>query len=486
MPSATPKQLATAMVKMGPKTQPRVCETLELASLQEERHRGDGERRTKAYFGGDRRLEDDQPTRGRRNAPAGAACYACECLNRDDVQAAFPIDARAHDGQKNNACLDFELRPEAAASMRREKSRSRNEDEPLPQGEGWVECGGQRMWAMGFTAAGFPYGVDEHELRAAGERDSAEAGWALAKRILRAVATLRGGRGAKVDVGYVKKIGQGLSRDIFAAQVEVASSSGADITEMAVLLPTRGCDAHIDERTEKEARLLVDLAQLDLPFRVPRAFAVCRVDHLVLVRSYERGVELDSRAGRQGRVRPWETVARLAAAIHAAKPAQIPSLPPRFATRQDHARAAIAALDGLEEPELVDARAWMQDHLPPASPSVLVHGDLLGQNILLGLDDADAVIDWEYAQFGDPAYDLAIVTRGARRPFHIEGGMDKLLDAYTLAGGSEIQPAHVHLHELALAARWYRDALVRKSIHGPAQQLQFLRGVLRRASACKT
>ncbi|MES1178233.1 MAG: phosphotransferase [Myxococcales bacterium] len=28
-----------------------------------------------------------------------------------------------------------------------------------------------------------------------------------------------------------------------------------------------------------------------------------------------------------------------------------------------------------------------------------------------------AVIDWEYTALGDPAYDLAIVTRGARRPF---------------------------------------------------------------------
>jgi thiamine kinase-like enzyme len=28
-----------------------------------------------------------------------------------------------------------------------------------------------------------------------------------------------------------------------------------------------------------------------------------------------------------------------------------------------------------------------------------------------------AVIDWEYAIRGHPAYDLAIVTRGTRRPF---------------------------------------------------------------------
>ncbi len=43
----------------------------------------------------------------------------------------------------------------------------------------------------------------------------------------------------------------------------------------------------------------------------------------------------------------------------------------------------------------------MEEHLPPATPSTLVHGDLLGQNILLGLSKPDAVIDWEYAQLGD-------------------------------------------------------------------------------------
>ena len=125
----------------------------------------------------------------------------------------------------------------------------------------------------------------------------------------------------------------------------------------------------------------------------------------------------------------------------------------------------------------------MHEHLPPDTPSKLVHGDLLGQNILLGLSEPDAVIDWEHAQFGDPAYDLAIVTRGVRRPFQIEGGMDGLLEAYARAGGAEIERKHVRLHELALAARWYRDALTGESANAPPQQLQFLRSLLRRASA---
>jgi len=55
---------------------------------------------------------------------------------------------------------------------------------------------------------------------------------------------------------------------------------------------------------------------------------------------------------------------------------------------------------------------------PPDDPSVLLHGDLLGQ-ILLAMDGPHHVINWEYATRGDPAYDLAIVTRGVEQPFQI-------------------------------------------------------------------
>jgi thiamine kinase-like enzyme len=46
-----------------------------------------------------------------------------------------------------------------------------------------------------------------------------------------------------------------------------------------------------------------------------------------------------------------------------------------------------------------------------------LHGDLLPQNLLFTIpDDREiAVVDWECAQIGDAAYDLAIVTRGVRR-----------------------------------------------------------------------
>ena len=58
-------------------------------------------------------------------------------------------------------------------------------------------------------------------MRRHSEREASGAGWARAKHILREVI----GRelGTVRDIGRVVKIGDGLSRDIFAADVELAT-----------------------------------------------------------------------------------------------------------------------------------------------------------------------------------------------------------------------------------------------------------------------
>ena len=44
------------------------------------------------------------------------------------------------------------------------------------------------------------------------------------------------------------------------------------------------------------------------------------------------------------------------------------------------------------------------------------------------------------------AYDLAIVTRGARRPFQMADGLDRLLGDYREAGGAPVTRADIHVH----------------------------------------
>ncbi len=368
--------------------------------------------------------------------------------------------------------------------MARERVRRgrRTRDEPRVDGEDWVEWGGEVMLAAGFTEGGAPYGIGPEEFRSFNEESEPTAGWARAKRALRAVFEAWAAPEMAVSIGFVSHVGSGISREIYAAEVEVTPDSRGQSGLFAVLLPGRDADPDLDARTRKELDLLGRVRAVGFPFHIPRAIGVCKAaGGLAFVREFVRGIELDLRAGRQPG-RPWEVVAGVAAAVHSLDPGTVADLAPGTSTRREHAQAALAAFDGIDAPEADDARAWAIEHLPPATPSRLVHGDLLGQNILLRPGAEPAVIDWEYAERGDPAYDLAIVSRGVRRPFQIDRGLERLLEAYRTRGGADVTIAQVRVHELCIAARWLGDSLAGRGVHPPDEQLGRLRGLLRRAA----
>ncbi len=364
--------------------------------------------------------------------------------------------------------------------MARRKRRDQRHDahsEPAVFGEGDVEwCGDELIYVVGRTEAGFAYGATVAQLRRSSEREAQGAGWARAKRVLREL--LEREAGVVRDIGRVKKIGDGLSREIFAAEVELADGR---CDPYVVALPRRDADPELDERTRRELRLVAKLRGRRFPFRLPVLIgAFPDGDRLALVRRYAAGIELDLRSGRQPSVRPTELVGEIAAAIHAVPGVELAKVLPGSTTRREHALEAIAVLDAPASIELQEARTWALEHLPAPEPSSLVHGDLLGQNILLAFDGPHHVIDWEYARRGDPAFDLAIVTRGAKQPFQLERGLERLLDAYHARGGRDVTADHVHLYELCLVATWYRAAQSDPGGHSPEHELARMRSLLRR------
>lgn len=349
------------------------------------------------------------------------------------------------------------------------------DDEPVIDGEDVEWCGDQLIYVVGRTEAGFGYGAPIAEMRRDNERLARGAGWARAKRVLeeliaREVGEIR-------DVGWVKKIGDGLSRDIFAAEIKLADGR---CETYVVALPRAGAEPGLDERTSRELRLIARLRTRSFPFRIPETVGAFPDDErLALVRRFVRGVELELRSGRQPG-KPWAIVGEIAAAIHAVPGADVADIVPGTATRRAHALEAISALAGLGPVEMRDAHAWAMEHLPPEEPSALLHGDLLGQNILRSVDGPHHVIDWEYARTGDPAWDLAIVTRGARRPFQIDRGLERLLEAYRDHGGCDVAADHVRVYELCLIAGWYRDLLSRQGPYSARCEIDRMRGMLRR------
>lgn len=341
-------------------------------------------------------------------------------------------------------------------AKRRRRDRFEHDHEPEPDPSDLVEYGGELYFAVGETAGGAPIGLRLAEHLAYEEADCHSQPWAKAKGLLR--AALATGDGRDAQVGRVTKLGDGLSRDAFVAEVTTASMSAA----LVVLLPRRA-SAELAMRTKHEARLLARLARFDLPMRIPRPIAVLPTPQgPALVREFLAGIPADLRAGRMPRLRPWALVAELAAAIHAVPVEALGDIV-GHTTRRDHGVAAIASLAALEpcpDPRVAEALAWLRENLPPDEPAALLHGDLLGQNILLTVPDAPdarpALIDWEYAQRGDPAYDLAIVTRGVRQPFQLADGFDRLLGAYCKSSTRVLTSREVRFHELCLALEWYR------------------------------
>ncbi|MFW6079927.1 MAG: phosphotransferase family protein, partial [Gemmatimonadota bacterium] len=208
---------------------------------------------------------------------------------------------------------------------------------------------------------------------------------------------------------------------------------------------------------------------------MPRVLGVAEIDdgRRALVRTFENGVALPMRADRARIVdgRPWEVVGRVAVGVHAIDVASVADVVSGHRTRRAHAEAELEASFAGVGSDVDDARAWLETNLPPPEePARPLHGDLLGQNILVGREAPmgeerppalidPALIDWEYARTGDPAYDLAIVTRGVRRPFGTGGGLRKLVASYADAGGAPLGEMDVRFYELCLAARWYGASL---------------------------
>jgi hypothetical protein len=219
------------------------------------------------------------------------------------------------------------------------------------------------------------------EFRAMSEEMDSAAGWARAKRLLANALAQRAEQGARIDIGWVSYLADGLCRKAFSAAADVYPDRYGLSGDYVILLPLRDAEPEFDVRARFEAWLLDRLAAIELPFRPPRLLGLLPdAGRPALVETFVTGIPLDLRAGRQ---------------------------------------------------------------------------------------------------LGDPAYDLAIVTRGARQPFQIAGGLDRLLESYA-GQATEIKKDNVHLYELCLLARWYRESLTGPRGHPSAELLNRLRGHFRR------
>lgn len=245
----------------------------------------------------------------------------------------------------------------------------------------------------------------------------------------------------------------------------------------------------------KEARTLEALSSHELGFSTPRF--VCLTgrsgsDPTGLVESALSGGPLEwLRKSASHQFFLIEKLAEIAAAIHRLPVHDFGFLPHHVDSR-DHLAARLDDVSPdfrRDDHDAVIVDAWLRDHLPRDRPACLLHGDLLPQNVLWDSERNHlSVIDWEYASIGDPAYNLAIVSRGTAKLFGQADGLRRFVDAYHRAGGAAVNVGDVVNHELLLVLSWLWDAVQaeqagRRDGHPPEHWRQRIRAILRRAGA---
>jgi aminoglycoside phosphotransferase (APT) family kinase protein len=102
----------------------------------------------------------------------------------------------------------------------------------------------------------------------------------------------------------------------------------------------------------------------------------------------------------------------------------------------------IDAAETNQGPLLSAAAGWLEDHIPPATPRRLVHGDFKANNLLFGPACTVTVLDWELAHIGDPVEDIAWTMLWTTR-FDLVGGLlsaEEYRAAYEAESGAVIEP----------------------------------------------
>lgn len=212
--------------------------------------------------------------------------------------------------------------------------------------------------------------------------------------------------------------------------------------------------------------LCTDRGVLGAPFFVMRRVEGIAAGHRV--------VKLDTIAG--GRRAAAEAIGRALARIHAIRPPRA-DLAFLGAPPADPAAAFLAgqqrALDRQSDPHPI--LEWGLRHLARSAPAplapVLCHNDFRTGNIMLDARGVAAVLDWEFAGWGDPHADLGWFCAKCWRfgnDAEEAGGIgprDALYAGYVAAGGAPPEPARVAWWEIAAHLRWATIALDQAERH---------------------
>lgn len=134
-------------------------------------------------------------------------------------------------------------------------------------------------------------------------------------------------------------------------------------------------------------------------------------------------------------------------------------------------RAALDALDDPPRPVLEWGLRWLERNAPPRAEVVLCHRDFRTGNYMLDGEGITAILDWEFAGWGDGAEDLgwfcATCWRFGANGLEAGGigSRDAFYRGYERESGTRVDAAAVNYWEVAAHVRWGVIALLQANRH---------------------
>ena len=235
------------------------------------------------------------------------------------------------------------------------------------------------------------------------------------------------------------------------------AASHSRVDEYALLIAAHAAGVTVPE----PLALCAEPGVIGKPFYVMRRAEGTAAGH-VLTRDDKWRGDRQALVGRLG-----EELAR----IHSIKPPRedlaflaIPARPPAEAAIGEYR----AALDGYDQPRpaLEWGLAWLAANAPPARPLVLCHRDYRTGNYMADVNGLTAILDWEFAGWGDPYEDIAWFCAKCWRfgaNAREAGGMadrECFYRGYERAAGRAIDRTAVYYWEVMAHARWATIALL--------------------------
>ncbi len=286
-----------------------------------------------------------------------------------------------------------------------------------------------------------------------------------------------------VSIAEARPLSGGAIQENWLLEIDVQGGAFAGRQELVLRTDAPSGVAVSHSRAEEFALLRAALAA---GVTVPEPLWLCE-DPQVLGKAFQvmrkaEGVALGSKVVKDLRLAPdrdalAERLGRELARIHSIRPPheglEFLGAPPPDPALADVARLR-HFLDALEipRPTVEWALRWAELHAPPPPETVcLVHRDFRTGNYMVDEAGLTAVLDWEFAEWGDPACDLGWFCAACWRfgkPELEAGGIaprESFYRGYEAEAGVGIDPQRVAYWEVMAHIRWDVIALQQGERH---------------------